>query len=90
VKKKELLQRIEALEKRIQVLEEHTARVIIEKYQIGRPIQVTVPYTAPADPCAAGIHDYPQMWGGINPPCCRRCGHSMPNSYRITCTGTTK
>ena len=30
-------------------------------------------------------HEYPQVWNGIFPPPCRKCGYVPPNHLIVTC-----
>ena len=87
MKKKELLRKIEALEKRVLQLEHPD----IEKDRLHLPIIQqqpfihTVPYIAIADPCYdGGHHEYPFPWGGTMSPYCKKCGKQSLNYMTVT------
>jgi hypothetical protein len=80
MKKKELLEMIRRLEKRVDELEKRP-------YITYPQPEIFIPTVfGPIDVCTdGGYHDYHSPWWGVTPPPCKKCGKQAP-STTITCS----
>lgn len=87
MKKKELLQLILDLQKRVSELEKSNSS---QQFKVYPPIpEVFIPSVWTVELCSdGGQHQYPFPWHGTVPPACTKCGKSSPASppYVVTCT----
>jgi hypothetical protein len=78
MKKKELLEMIRQLEKRVDELERKNTNT-----QFIPPMpQVFIPSVWEIDPC---VHEYPNPWMATIPPSCKKCGKQAP-TWTVTCS----
>jgi hypothetical protein len=89
MKKKELLQLIQDLQKRVTQLE----KSLSETHQVSdqlRPVgpgifpepTIFIPSVWEYDPC---VHEYPNPWMATIPPSCKKCGKQAP-TWTVTCS----
>jgi len=78
--------RLAALEERVKELEAEVQRL---REGEGVPAWPFVPTFVPLQMTLCPPHDFPELWWGVNPPACRRCGMVASMGWTYS-TSTTK